>query len=234
MTRTSVSLIALLLVMAWSASAALAAIPDPALSVCQIEVIQVPPTPPCLAAAATPVSRLCPAGDYDRVLFHLRVLDSTGSPCGGVLITLFETPHTPSVNMVEVNDPPTSTDVDGRATIGVRASSGFGYIGVCADGIALDCRVEVHSPDVGRGPLPPQCELPTTVESFVNANDILNPVCGFIANFGPVGLANRWWDLNCNGFVNASDVLGYGFPPMGGVIQHYFDGGFLGERDTCP
>lgn len=234
MTRTSVSLIALLLVAACGAGAAFAAIPDPALSLCQIEVLQDPPTPPCIAAAAAPVARLCPSADYDGVRFHLRVLDSAGTPCEGVLITLFETPHTPSVNMVEVNDQPTITDADGRATIGVRASSGFGYIGVCADGIALDCRVEVRSPDVGRGPLPPQCTLPTTVNSFVNASDIMNPVCGFLGNFGPVGVANRWWDLNCNGFVNASDILGYGFPPKGGVLQHFFDNGFLGERDTCP
>ncbi len=77
--------------------------------------------------------------------------------------------------------------------------------------------------------------LPTTGTSFVSATDVLHQSCGFMSKFGAVTVGvNGSWDLNCNNVVNSSDILGYGIPIAGGVLQHWGHGAPLGARNTCP
>lgn len=227
-------LLAALCVCALAAAAVptLAGPPDPTTSSCSITVAQMPGSPPCLGAVPV-ITRLCPLGDYDTVRWDLVIRDAAGVVCPGVTCSLFELPTTTQVNMVG-GGPTAITNAAGQAQLSLSQCSGYGYITVCADGVVLPCRIEVRSPDCAFGPTPATCPLPTGVNSFVNVNDRTNLLCGFTANFGPVVPANQWWDLNCNGFVNASDVQGYGIPPAGGWKQHVTHNNFLRFRNTCP
>ncbi len=210
-----------------------AGIPDPSASDCLVFVAQNPQTPACFSPLPGPI-RLCPMGDYDVVGFDLRIRDSAGEACPGVDVQLFETTGATSLNMVGVG-PIATADATGRAVLTLDRASGSGTVVACVEGIVFpSCRVEVRSPDVAGGAIPLQCPLPMAVASVVNPSDVTNPACGFIGKFGAVTPANQGWDLNCNGAVSAADILGYGLPPMGGVLQHFGHGGVLSARNTCP
>ncbi len=215
--------------------------PDPATSTCTVTILQGPcPSTPCLGMAP-PVARLCPLPAWDRIEFRGVVRDAGGAVLPGLPVKPVEAPGASTLNLAVF-----TTDVTnalGEFFVRVDAGSGCGRLGVCVGPAAggavfLNCFVNVRSPDVAGGGIPLTCPLPTGVNSIVNASDIINPACGFIVKFGLVVPGfNDCYDLNCNGFVNASDVNGTLCPPFGlngGVLQHFLHAGFLGMRNTCP
>jgi hypothetical protein len=122
------------------------------------------------------------------------------------------------------------TDSEGLATIFLAGGSGSGSVAVCAGDTPL-CPIQIRTPDVAGTPT--GCALPTSGTSFVNAADIVNPTCGFLAKFGPVTPGvNDGWDLTCDGSVNALDVTGV--LGKGGVLQHFGHGAALGSLIGCP
>jgi hypothetical protein len=207
--------------------------PSPANSTCTITVAQNPARPGCLAGPV-PIVRLCPTvggvPPFDDVKFDLIVMDDAAvpAPIVGAMVTVYETSG--SVNLVA--PAPVATVAGGVASITVKAGGGSGRINVCVDGVTF-CGVIVRSPDVAGGALCATCPLPTAGASFVAANDVNNPCCGFFSKFGVVvpGV-NDAWDLNCDNFVNASDILGN--LGKGGLLQHFGHGGPLGPKSTCP
>ncbi len=218
-----------------------AAQPDPAMSTCNVVIIQGPcPSAACLAAGG-PVARLCPLGDWDKIEFRGVVRDAAAVPLAGILVKPVEVGAS-TLNLATGGFTTVLTNALGEFLITVGAGSGCGRVGVCVGGplapIFLNCSAIVRSPDVAGGPIPATCPLPTGVNSFVNASDITNGACGYIVKFGLVVPGfNDCYDLNCNGVVNASDINGTLCPPFGlngGVLQHFGHGGLLGMRNTCP
>ncbi len=223
------------------ASLALAGPPDPATSTCTVTIVQgLCPAPACLGGAVK-IARLCPLPNWDRVEFRVTVRDAAGIPCPNVNVK----PAVRPGGNLDLWDGGTSggfTNAAGEAVAIATGAHGCGRLGVCAldglDSVFLQCEVEVRSPDVAGGPTPATCPFPSPgMMSFVNSSDVTNIACGFLVKFGPVGPNNACYDLNCNGFVNASDVNGTVCPPFGlngGVLQHFGHGSGLGGPDTCP
>jgi hypothetical protein len=177
---------------------------------------------------------------WDRIEFRGTVRDAAGVPLPGIPVKPLEIGAS-TLNLSSFTV--AVTNAVGDFAIIVDGGSGCGIVSVCAGTAAtgtavLACRAMVRSPDVAHGPLPPNCPLPTAVNSTVNASDLTNPACGYLAKFGLVVPGfNDCYDLNCNGIVNASDVQGTLCPPFGvngGVLQHFLHAGFLGMRNTCP
>jgi hypothetical protein len=208
-------------------------IPYPPYSTCTVSIVQNPVRTQCIDGFAPDVVRLCPSAQspvFDSVTFDLTILNALADPDSGVMITAYESSGL--LNIATGGSTADTTDGKGKASISVTRASGYGRLGVCADGV-LVCEVEVRSPDVSISALPAGCALPTTGTSFVNSNDLTNPSCGFFVKFGAVTVGtNSSWDLDCSNVVNASDLLGT--VGKGGVIQHWNHGAPLGSRTTCP
>ena len=207
---------------------------SPVTSTVAIAIAQYPLRAACMAAVP-PVARLCPdigaAPVFDTVTFDVTALDAAGVPEVGVLVTAVETGGT--VNITAGGATAAFTDAMGDAVIMVSNASGYGTIQACAGGVILPAAVEVRSPDVAKTGLPAGCTLGGIALSFVTAADLTNPVCGFFPKFGlVVPGVNSMWDLDCNGAVSASDVIG--ILGKGGVIQHFGHGDVLAAKSTCP
>lgn len=217
-----------------SAGSARAGLPFRPFCTCNITVAQSPARPQCLSDFAPDVVRLCPDPSQnptlDSVTFDLVILGAVAAPIVGATVKAYE--MSGSVNIAQGGSTADITDQQGRATIAVTHASGYGWIGVCAGGVLI-CEIEVRSPDVATSGIPSFCVLATSGTSFVNASDVTNPSCGFLARFGAVTPGeNNWWDLNCDGAVNAPDILGH--LGQGGVLQHFGHGASLGAKGTCP
>lgn len=219
----------------FASSAARAGVPcPPPVSSAEISITQNPIRPLCISSFEPDVVRLTPAGSTalpssDRVRVDLVVRLCSGGSVPNALVVLSEISG--NVNLAQGSNTWMIADAGGRASIELTAASGSGIIAVCADGIEM-CRFEVRSPDVAGGATPPTCPLPTGVPSFINGADITNPVCGFLAQFGPAtpGI-NNGWDLNCDGNVNGGDTIGQ--LGKGGVLQYFGDSGLLGSLNSC-
>ncbi len=214
--------------------ASLAGVPFRPFCTCNVTVVQNPPRPQCLDNFAPDVVRLCPdpaqSPAFDTVTFDLVILSAFADPLYGMPCSAYEASGT--VNIAPGGSTTDVTDANGRASITVSLASGYGRIAACSYGVPI-CEIEVRSPDVATSGVPSLCTLPTTGSSFVNASDVTNPSCGFLARFGAVTPGeNNWWDLNCDGTVNASDVLGQ--LAKGGVLQHFGHGAPLGAKNGCP
>jgi hypothetical protein len=185
-------------------------------------------------AGAVKIVRLCPLATWDHVAFRGIVRTAAGVPLPGVPVKPVELAGT--VNLTTGQFTTVLTNAAGEFAVEVRAGSGCGRLGVCAGNVFLNCAVLVRSPDVAGGPTPAGCPLPAA-GSFVNASDAVNPACGYLAMFGPVGPHNECYDLNCSGAVNAADVNGTICPPFGlngGLLQHFGHGGAIDMKNTCP
>ncbi len=208
-------------------------LPYPPMSTCQVSIVQNPVRTQCVEGFAPDVVRLCPSGQspvFDSVTFDLTILDAFAAPVSGVAVKAYEVSGL--LNIATGGSTSDTTDGKGKASVSVFRASGYGRLGVCADGVLI-CEVEVRSPDVSFNALPVGCFLPTTGTSFVNATDYSNGSCGFGSKFGAVTTGtNSSWDLDCNSVVNASDVTGT--LAKGGMLQHYGHGAPLGPRNTCP
>jgi hypothetical protein len=180
------------------------------------------------------VVRLTPAGSTatplaDRVSITVRVRDANNAPIANSLVTFVE--ETGTMNITNGGATFADTDATGLATVSLHGASGSGLVMLCADGVPL-CLLSVRSPDVNKGATPELCGIGTAM-SAVNGSDITNPVCGFLAKFGPVTAgANDGWDLNCDDNVSGSDVTG--IIGKGGVLQYFGDTGTLGAKNACP
>ncbi|MFN0152545.1 MAG: hypothetical protein ACKVU1_17725 [bacterium] len=212
-----------------------AGVPYPPLSTCTLAVTQSPIRTRCIENFEPDVVRLCPAGTseaprFDVVNISVVVRDAAGVRCAEVTVSAAE--RSGSVNIAEGGATSAVTDAAGRASIVVRAASGFGLVGVCADGVVLR-EFEVQSPDAAGGPSAALCPPPTLQPSFVTFADYANPICGFQTHYGSVTTGiNNAWDLNCDGAVNGFDL--FGSAGAGGLLQHFGHGAALGARNTCP
>ncbi len=217
------------------AAVAFAGIPFAPFSTCAVSVVQFPVTAVCINNFNPDVVRFCPSlatPVYDSVTFNMTILDALAAPVSGATLTAYETSGT--TNIATGGATTAVTNALGKASITVSQSSGPGRIGVCAAGVLI-CEIVARSVDAAFGVLPSSCTLPTTGTSFINANDVSNTSCGFTSKFGSVTVGtNDGWDLNCNNAVNASDILGFGVPVRGGVVQHFGHGAPLGAKTTCP
>lgn len=209
-----------------AATPAWSGVPFPPNCVCVADIAQNPTRTACINNFEPDVVRLCPSGDFDEVYFGVQVRDANGVALVGVLITAVE--RSGIVNITNDGAPSVITDSEGQASLYFNKASGYGLVGICADGVLL-CDVEVRSPDVNNGATPALCGLGTSA-SAVAGSDIANPSCGFLVKFGTVtpGI-NDAWDLNCTNTVNGFDVNG-----AGSINAHFGDGGTLGVKNTCP
>jgi hypothetical protein len=211
---------------------ATADIPDPGMSTCNFIVTQGCNRTQCIDNFDPDVIRLTPDPGafpaFDIVEVLLTVRDATGALCEGVQCGFREASGI--VNLHNLGATSEVTDQNGQASISLVAGSGYGLVDVCADGVAL-CQLEVRSPDVNKGSLPSACVLPTSGMTAVNAADITNGTCGFLAKFGAVTPGvNNAWDLNCDGFVNGPDILS----TKCGAYRFFGDVGSLGALQSCP
>lgn len=218
-----------------NAGSSSANVPFPFYSTCTITITQFPVRTPCLSMNFFPdVVRLTPEGStatpaFDRVSITVRARDANEVVVVGALVSLSE--QSGIVNIADGGSTTAITDSEGLATIALHAASGYGRVALCADGVQI-CNVIVRSPDVTKSGAIALCGLGTSV-SGVAGEDILNPRCGFLTNFGPVTPGeNDGWDLNCDNNVNGSDVTGS--LSKGGVLQYFGDTGTLGTVNNCP
>ena len=232
----SICVLALALAFGFSASA-LAGVPFPPFSTCNISVAQFPLRPGCLTLFEPLVVRLTPAGSaatpqFDRVSITVRVRDAVDLPVAGATVRFSEQgTGVARVNIANGGATTAITDASGLATVSLHAASGFGRVALCADGIQL-CNLNVRSPDVTKSSSPALCGLGTAA-SAVSGNDITNPECGYLVQFGSVTLGiNDGFDLNCDNNVAGSDING--ILGKGGVLQYFGDIGTLGAFNACP
>jgi len=211
-----------------------AGVPFPPLSTCTVTITQARTRQICITSWEPDVVRLTPAGStasplFDRVSITVRVRDALGALVANAMISFSE--QSGIVNIANGGATTALTDAAGSATVALHGASGYGRVALCADGVQL-CELMVRSPDVNKGSHPTLgCGL-STGATGVSGSDITNPVCGFIANFGPVTAGvNDGWDLNCDGFVGGSDVWAdFGVPC---VLRYFGDTGTLGAKNDC-
>jgi hypothetical protein len=215
-------------------SSAFAGVPFPPLSTCTVTIAQYPTRTICISSYDPDVVRLTPAGSTasplaDRISVVVRVRDANESPVVGALVVFSE--ETGVVNIADGGATSAVNDADGAAAVALHGASGYGDVVLCADGVAL-CRLEVRSPDVTKSVHPDLCGI-SSGSSSVNGGDINNPLCGFLANFGPVTAGvNAGYDLDCTGFVAGRDIIG-DLGGRGGVLEYFGDSGTLGSKNNC-
>lgn len=180
------------------------------------------------------VVRLCPAGDYDTLRVGVTLRDILGAPLTGKALSFVESSG--SVIMASGGHTTAITNGAGFGEITLRAGSGTGRVGICADGTILGW-FEVRAPDVaGAGTSPPDCVLPVSSSSTVASPDLDNTECGFIVRQGLVTPGvNQGWDLNGDAQVGALDINGWpdGLVLKGGWAQHSGHTGTLGGYTAC-
>jgi hypothetical protein len=220
------------------ASVAFAGIVFGPFSTCTAVITQNPARPSCINSFSPDVARLCPSTStggttlFDTVTYTVTLLDALGARVSGATVTVYETSGTLNIVSGSLGVTTAVSDVNGKATVILHTGSGCGTASLCAGGVKL-CDASVRSPDNAQGALPGACPLPTTGTSFISANDQTNSACGMLSKFGTVTAGvNDCWDLNCDGFVAATDVLGN--LSKGGLLQHFGHGGMLGAKTTCP
>jgi hypothetical protein len=215
------------------ASASSAGVPFAPLSTCTITITQFPPRPICMTNWDPDVIRLTPAGStaspaFDRASVTVRVRDANNAVISNVIVTFSE--QSGIVNIANLGSTAAFTNQFGLATVALHGASGYGRVALCADGVQI-CNLQVRSPDVNKGSTPMLCGL-STGTSVVAGSEIINPVCGWLANFGTVTIGvNDGWDLDCNGQVSGADVTGT--LGKGGVLQYFGDSGTLGAVNFC-
>ena len=236
MTRSLLALFALASTVALLRAPCLAGVPFPPNSSCTITITQFFTRTACISLFQPDVIRLTPQGSSavpagDRARVDLLLRDASGTPCAGAFVTFCETSGI--VNIANGGATTALSNSEGRATVFLDGGSGYGLVAITADGVAL-CSLEVRTPDVARGSLPSMCDLPTSAASYVNFADVLNPVCGVLANFGTVtpGI-NNGWDLSCDNNVNGVDAINCGIGKCFSFLMMFGDGGVLGARNDC-
>ncbi|MFN0151140.1 MAG: hypothetical protein ACKVU1_10610 [bacterium] len=210
-----------------------AGVPFPPLSTCTVTITQIPTRLQCITSWEPDIVRLTPAGStanppIDRVSIAVRVRAADALPVAGAFVSFAEVAGI--VNISSSGATTAITNGAGLATVLLHGASGFGEVALCADGVEL-CRLAVRSPDLNKGPSPNLCGLGTGV-SAVAGSEINNPVCGMLANFGPVTVGvNDGWDFTCDHAVSGLDING--FLGKSGILQYFGDFGTLGSKNNC-
>jgi hypothetical protein len=213
-----------------------AGVPFPPNCSCTISIVQFATRTGCIANNEPDVVRLTPAGSTatpiaDRLLVTARLRDADGAPAVGYEVRFCEQSET--VNIATTGATAATSNAEGLASVVLHGASGYGLVALTAgDDDTPLCRWEIRSADTAGGFTPSLCALPTTGSSFVNGAEVINPVCGIIANFGPVTPGvNNGWDFDCTGSVAGADITG-GIG-KGGILLYFGDGAALGERLGC-
>lgn len=213
-----------------------AGVPFPPNCSCTITIVQSPTRTGCISLFEPDVVRLTPAGSTatpitDRLLVTARLRDVDGAPAVGYEVRFCEQSET--VNIATTGATSATSDATGLASVVLHGASGYGVVALTAgDDDTPLCRWEIRSADTAGGFTPSLCALPTTGSSFVNGAEVINPVCGILANFGPVTLGvNNGWDFDCTNSVAGADITGT--VGKGGILQYFGDGAALGERLGC-
>ena len=160
-----------------------------------------------------------------------RLRDADGAPAVGYEVRFCEQSET--VNIATTGATAATSNAEGLASVVLHGASGYGLVALTAgDDDTPLCRWEIRSADTAGDFTPSLCALPTTGSSFVNGAEVINPVCGILANFGPVTPGvNNGWDFDCTNSVAGGDITGT--IGKGGILQYFGDGAALGERLGC-